>query len=170
MGYGLLRARIFPINPGEEKRVVLRFQVIAPREGDAIRVDYQRGSGHSFVTTGAHDTRESSFSLRYPKSGRCNAYSPTQDLQSRSDGGQCMVEVGGEGAAVTLLIPSPRSDRAAISMLPNADDSGNGFALITLTPPTDRTAAVPRDITFLLDVAGPLGGRKMEPPRAAGPG
>ena len=57
MGYGLLRARIFPINPGEEKRVLLRFQVIAPREGDAIRVDYQRGSGHTFVTTGAHDTR-----------------------------------------------------------------------------------------------------------------
>src|SRR4051812_33596479 len=27
MGYGLLRARIFPINPGEEKRVVARFDV-----------------------------------------------------------------------------------------------------------------------------------------------
>jgi len=79
--------------------------VIAPREGDAIRVDYQRGSGHTFVATGAHDTRESSFSLRYPKSGRCNAYSPTQELQSRSGGSECTVEVGGEGAAVTILIP-----------------------------------------------------------------
>lgn len=168
MGYGMLRARIFPINPGEEKRVVLRFQVIAPREGDAIRVDYQRGSGRTFVTTGSHDTRELSFSLRYPQSGRCNAYSPTQDLQSRSDGGQCTVEVGGEGAAVTILIPSPRSDRAAISMLANADGSGNGFALITLTPPTDRTATVPRDITFVLDVSGSMSGRKMEQARAAG--
>jgi len=33
MGYGLLRARIFPINPGEEKRVVVRFQMVAEREG-----------------------------------------------------------------------------------------------------------------------------------------
>jgi Ca-activated chloride channel homolog len=76
MGYGLLRARIFPINPGEEKRVVLRFQVIAPREGDAIRVDYQRGSGRSLLASGSgtHDARESSFTLRYPKNGRCNAY------------------------------------------------------------------------------------------------
>jgi Ca-activated chloride channel family protein len=168
MGYGLLRARIFPINPGEEKRVVLRFQVIAPREGDAIRVDYQRGSGHTIVATGSHDTRESSFTLRYPKSGRCNAYSPTQELQSRSSGSQCTIDVGGEGAAVTVLIPSPRSDRAAISMLANADGSDDGFALITLTPPSAPAATVPRDITFVLDVSGSMSGRKMEQARAAG--
>ena len=168
MGYGLLRARIFPINPGEEKRVLLRFQVIAPREGDAIRVDYQRGSGHTFVATGAHDTRESSFSLRYPKSGRCNAYSPTQELQSRSSGSECTVDVGGEGAAVTILIPTPRSDRAAISMLANAPGSEDGFALITLTPPSGGAATVPRDITFVLDVSGSMSGRKMEQARAAG--
>jgi hypothetical protein len=39
MGHGLVRARIFPLNPGEEKRVVIRFQMVAPREGDALRVD-----------------------------------------------------------------------------------------------------------------------------------
>ncbi|MEP7086002.1 MAG: VWA domain-containing protein, partial [Gemmatimonadota bacterium] len=168
MGYGLLRARIFPINPGEEKRVVLRFQVIAPREGDAIRVDYQRGSGHTFTAGGSHDTRESSFSLRYPRSGRCNAYSPTQELQSHSSGSECTIDVGGEGAAVTILIPAPRNDRASISMLANADGSQDGFALITLTPPSAQAAAVPRDITFVLDVSGSMSGRKMEQARAAG--
>src|SRR5687768_5252798 len=43
MGYGLLRARIFPIAPGEHKKVVVRFQTVAQREGDALRVDYFRG-------------------------------------------------------------------------------------------------------------------------------
>ncbi len=171
MGYGLLRARIFPINPGEEKRVVLRFQVIAPREGDAIRVDYQRGSGRTLVASGTdtHDARESSFTLRYPNPGRCNAYSPTQELQSRSSSGsQCVVDVGGEGAAVTILIPTSRTDRAAISVLANAPGSEDGFALITLTPPSRQTATVPRDITFVLDVSGSMSGRKMEQARAAG--
>jgi Ca-activated chloride channel family protein len=171
MGYGLLRARIFPINPGEEKRVVLRFQVIAPREGDAIRVDYQRGSGRTLIAAGSatHDARESSFTLRYPNPGRCNAYSPTQELQSRSSSGaQCVVDVGGEGAAVTILIPTPRTDRAAISVLANAPGSEDGFALITLTPPSRQTATVPRDITFVLDVSGSMSGRKMEQARAAG--
>ena len=168
MGYGLLRARIFPINPGEEKRVLLRFQVIAPREGNAIRVDYQRGSVHTLVSIGAHDSKESSFTLRYPRSGRCNAYSPTQALQSRSSGSECTIDVGDEGAAVTVLIPSPRSDRAAISMLASADGSEDGFALITLTPPSTPAATVPRDITFVLDVSGSMSGRKMEQARAAG--
>src|SRR5690349_24826700 len=43
MGYGLLRARIFPIAPGEVKKVVARFQTVAEREGDALRIDYFRG-------------------------------------------------------------------------------------------------------------------------------
>jgi len=43
MGYGLLRARIFPIAPGDQKRVIVRFQMVAPREGDALRIDYFRG-------------------------------------------------------------------------------------------------------------------------------
>ena len=109
MGYGLLRARIFPIAPGEEKRVVLKFQVIAPREGDAIRVDYQRGSARTMVASSSPGGRESSFTLRYPRDGRCNAYSPTQELQSRASGGQCTVDAGGDGAAVTILIPAPRT-------------------------------------------------------------
>ena len=45
MGRGMLRTRIFPIQPGEEKRVVVRFQSVAEREGSALRVDYVRGSG-----------------------------------------------------------------------------------------------------------------------------
>jgi Ca-activated chloride channel homolog len=41
MGQGLLRTRIFPFQPGEERRVIVRFQVVAEREGDALRVDYR---------------------------------------------------------------------------------------------------------------------------------
>src|SRR3970282_1083571 len=38
MGHGLLRTRIFPVQPGEEKRVVVRFRAVAEREGDALRL------------------------------------------------------------------------------------------------------------------------------------
>jgi Ca-activated chloride channel family protein len=43
MGYGMLRAQIFPIAPGEVKKVVVRFQMVAEREGDALRIDYAKG-------------------------------------------------------------------------------------------------------------------------------
>lgn len=42
IGRGMLRTRIFPIQPGEERRVVVRFQSVAEREGSALRVDYTR--------------------------------------------------------------------------------------------------------------------------------
>src|SRR5262249_874437 len=44
MGHGLLRTRIFPFNPGEERRIIVRFEAVAAREGDAVRVDYFRGT------------------------------------------------------------------------------------------------------------------------------
>src|SRR4051812_38677247 len=38
MGRGMLRTRIFPLNPGEERRVIVRFESVASREGDALRI------------------------------------------------------------------------------------------------------------------------------------
>src|SRR6185503_16959734 len=69
MGHGLLRARIFPINPGEEKRVVVRFDAVAEREGDALRVDYFRGGspmpGVRQVANISGDGVRTSFVLTY---------------------------------------------------------------------------------------------------------
>jgi Ca-activated chloride channel family protein len=44
LGHGMLRARIFPIAPGEEKQVVVRFEAVAEREGASLRIDYARAS------------------------------------------------------------------------------------------------------------------------------
>src|SRR5437773_8431594 len=76
MGHGLLRARIFPINPGEEKRVVVRFESVVQREGDAFRIDYFRAA--------SADTRE----RQLPPNGVATrgtssftfAYRPTSEL------------------------------------------------------------------------------------------
>ena len=73
MGHGLLRARIFPLNPGEEKRIVVRFQSVAPREGDALRVDYFRGARARRDRPSA-TTARSSFTLSYrPRAGARHA-------------------------------------------------------------------------------------------------
>ena len=42
-GHGLIRARVFPIQPGETRRVVLRFTQLLQREGDALRLRYAIG-------------------------------------------------------------------------------------------------------------------------------
>ena len=168
MGYGLLRARIFPIAPGEEKKVVVRFQVVAPREGDALRVDYFRGLRTSRTETGRQPEGRTSFVLRYPDDPAYGiAYSPTHSITT-GHGSARRVEVRDARGEVTVLIPVRRASRAAISLLTNAPGNDDGFALITLSPPALAPRPVPRDLTFVLDVSGSMGGQKMEQARAAG--
>src|ERR1700716_3929457 len=186
MGYGLLRARIFPIAPGEQKKVVVRFQTVAEREGDALRVDYFRGMRNTQRELGQQPEGRTSFVLTYPDEpmyGR--AYSPThslyeggyvrdrEDSQDRSfvsnvRGSMRRVEVRDAAGEVTILIPIRRSTSAAISLLANAPGNGDGFALITLSPPSVRPRPVPRDLTFVIDVSGSMSGQKIEQARAAG--
>jgi len=184
MGYGLLRARIFPIAPGEQKKVVVRFQTVAPREGDALRVDYFRG-----VRTNQRETSQRSegwmrFVLTYPNDPMYGtAYSPTHSLYDEAYAGEIegdrsfassyrgstrRVEIRDARGEVTLLIPTRRSAAAAISLLANAPGNDDGFALITLSPPAIRPRPVPRDLTFVIDVSGSMSGEKMEQARAAG--
>lgn len=170
MGYGLLRARIFPIAPGEEKRVVVRFQSVAEREGDAVRVDYFRGSrpgGGEIRPT--EPTGRTTFTLRYPaESIYGNAYSPTHSLNTTRIGPQREVRVDGEGREITLLLPVRRSSEPAISVLTYAPAREDGFALITLSPPAVAPRATDRDVTLVLDVSGSMSGVKIKQARAAG--
>ncbi|HTE45587.1 MAG TPA: VIT domain-containing protein [Gemmatimonadaceae bacterium] len=168
MGHGLLRARIFPLNPGEEKRIVVRFQSVAPREGDALRIDYFRAAAQSQTTV--RDAGATSFTLTYrdtPDLG--TPYSPTHSLDLTDRDGRHQAIVRGDARDVTLLVPVRRNNAAAISMLPYAPGNEDGFALVTVTPPpSPRNETTPRDITLVLDVSGSMQGRKMEQARAAG--
>jgi Ca-activated chloride channel family protein len=188
MGYGLLRARIFPIAPGEEKKVVVRFQTVAEREGDALRVDYFRGVRANQWGTNQQLEGSTSFVLSYPSDPMYGtAYSPTHSIfeqgynsygsddasgdnsfASSRRGSMRRFEVRDARGEVTLLIPVRRSTSAAITMLANAPGNDDGFALITLSPPAVRPRAVPRDLTFVIDVSGSMSGEKMEQARSAG--
>src|SRR5688500_4890172 len=182
MGYGLFRARIFPIAPGEEKKVVLRFHVVAPREGDALRVDYFRGLRNTQFAANQLGEGRTSMVLTYPNDPVYGtAYSPTHSIESESGsmyppasmvsdrrGSSRRVVVRDARGEITLLIPFRKSASAAISLLANAPGNDDGFALITLSPPAIAPRAVPRDLTFVLDVSGSMSGEKMDQARAAG--
>lgn len=169
MGYGLLRTRIFPIAPGEEKRVVVRFQSVAEREGDALRMDYFRGTSTTAELRQMNPEGRTSFTLTYPTDAIYgNAYSPTHSLTTIRSGSKREVTVNGDGREITLLVPVRRSTEPAISMLAYAPARENGFALITLSPPALAPRYTDRDVTLVLDVSGSMSGRKIEQARAAG--
>jgi Ca-activated chloride channel family protein len=163
MGHGLLRTRIFPIQPGEEKRVVVRFRAIAEREGDALRLDWlgDRRAGDA--------GGNSSFTFSYPDDATLgDAYSPTHSLNTVREQNRRVARIDDARGPVTLLVPVRSHASAAISLLANAPNGEDGFALITLSPPVLTWRATPRDIVLVIDVSGSMSGRKIEQARAAG--
>lgn len=170
MGQGMLRARIFPIRPGEVKRVVVRFDAVARREGDALRVDYRRAGNNTAMrdeqsTGGEGETFVLSFA---EGSALGTPYSPTHRLTRRVSNGRVTVEADGNTREVTILVPVRRSTEAAVSLLAHATSESEKFALITLTPPTRTVRHTPRDVTLVLDVSGSMSGRKLVQAKAAG--
>ncbi|HEY8311742.1 MAG TPA: VIT domain-containing protein, partial [Gemmatimonadaceae bacterium] len=177
MGYGMLRTRIFPILPGEQKHVVVRFDQVALREGDALRIDYAQGgrTGSAPIvryasSTNADDHSNASFTLSYPvHSIYGTPYSPTHELRFDTSGDTRNVYVLGAASDMTLLVPAPRTTNATvITLLANSNGRDDGFALINLVPPATSRSSAPRDVTFVLDVSGSMAGRKLEQARAAG--
>jgi Ca-activated chloride channel family protein len=168
MGHGLLHARIFPLEPGRERTVVVRFQSVAPREGDALRIDYFRGGAPG--TTNVRDGGQTSFALSYRQAPELGApFSPTHQLDVADRDGRRVVNVRGDARDVTLLVPVRARNDAAITALNYAPGNEDGFTLLSVTPPAGRrTDVIPRDVTLVLDVSGSMNGRKIEQARAAG--
>jgi Ca-activated chloride channel homolog len=168
MGHGLLHARIFPLEPGQEKTVVVRFQSVAPREGDALRIDYFRGGAPG--TTNVHDDGQASFTLSYEQAPELGApFSPTHQLDVIDRDGRRTVSVRGDARDVTLLVPVRARNDAAISALSYAPGNEDAFTLLNVSPPAGRQAdVIARDVTLVLDVSGSMNGRKIEQARAAG--
>jgi Ca-activated chloride channel family protein len=176
MGHGMLRTRIFPFQAGEERRIVVRFESVAEREGDAVRVDYFRGS-RTELTRVREDgpTRRptegrTNFTLTYRAGGELGeAYSPTHELDVDRDAAVRRVAIRAGGPDITVLVALRRSLAASVAVLTNATRDEQGYALITVTPPSEMaTARLPRDVTFVLDASGSMSGGKMDQAKAAG--
>src|SRR2546425_11942332 len=73
-GHGLLPARVFPIGPGETRKVTLRYTQLLGRVGDAWRFRYTAG-------TGAGAAASASFPLQAGRGARAgDPHSPTHRL------------------------------------------------------------------------------------------
>lgn len=180
--HGLLRARIFPIAPGERKQVVVRFDVVAERQGDALRIDYFRGTEPAgrqprpMPARGNGDDGDvrsqrtvSTFRLRYPaRAPLGRAYSPTHSLHESREGSWRMFESSGGGGAITVLIPRTGGNRPAVSVLTHATRRDDQYVMISLSLGDSRAVPASRDIAFVLDVSGSMRGEKMRQAVRAG--
>src|SRR6266571_512844 len=81
-GHGLLRARVFPIAPGETRKITLRYTQLLDRVGDAWRFRYAAGAGSGAAVAQSHG-----FRLQVDSAARFgDPYSPTHRLTLNRSG------------------------------------------------------------------------------------
>ncbi len=180
VGHGVLRARVFPIDPGDERRVILRYTQVLGKDGDLMRLRYPRIVG---IVPGTekrevNPPERQAFS-RYPFSlrirvtgGRLFAtpYSPTHSIEVRERGrDELEIVHRGDATARDFELFLPLRERAVgASLVTHAPGNEPGYFMLLITPPAngDETE-IPRDVTLVMDVSGSMSGEKIEQARQA---
>lgn len=162
-GHGLIRARVFPINPGETRKITMRYTQMLEREGDAWRFRYATGTG-----PGAAGAARS-FRLSAEGSDRFgDPYSPTHQVRVRRSEDRLDVTLADSAGAGDLDLFLPlRRGLVGLSIIPHRAPGEDGYFMLLLAPGSAPGAALRRDIVAVLDVSGSMSGEKLAQAKAA---
>src|SRR5881628_304061 len=161
-GQGLLRARVFPINPGETRKITLRYTQILDRAGDAWRFRYVGGP------SGSTDSR--SFRLEVDSAARFGEpYSPTHRVSVTRSGSGLAVTLADSSWSgdLELLLPLARG-LVGMSLLTQQPVGEDGSFMLLLAPgQAAQAVTLRRDLVAVLDVSGSMSGEKLDQAKAA---
>src|SRR5216110_638660 len=163
-GQGLIRARVFPINPGETRKITLKYTQILDRAGDAWRFRYLGDRNRQ--------TAPRSFRLQVDSASRFgDPYSPTHQVQvSRHDNHLEVTladNAGGGGGDFELLLPLARG-LIGLSLVPHHPVGEDGYFMLLLAPGAAAdAAALSRDVVAVIDVSGSMSGEKIQQAKSA---
>ncbi len=164
-GHGLLRARVFPLAPGETRKITLRYTQILDRAGDAWRFRYAAGAG----------AVPRSFRVQIDSAARFgDPYSPTHRLKIDRAGDRLELALadttGGAGRTdgdLELFLPLAR-DLVGVSVVTDQPAGADGYFMLLLAPGrASETGTLRRDVVAVLDVSGSMSGEKLDQAKAA---
>jgi Ca-activated chloride channel family protein len=180
VGHGVLRARVFPIEPGDSRRVILRYTQVLGRDGDTLRLRYPRIVGilpgtetHEVSSRPRRPEVSQPFTLtvRVQNASRFSTpYSPTHAIEVRErrrDEMEIAHRSDGDSRDFELFLPL-REALVGASLVAHAGSGEDGYFMLLLSPPAvGEEVQIPRDVTLVCDVSGSMSGGKLEQARDA---
>ena len=161
-GQGLIRARVFPIAPGETRKITLKYTQLLDRAGDAWRFRYLGDRNRQSAPR--------SFRLEVDSAARFgDPYSPTHQVQVARQGNRLEVTLGDNAASgdFELLLPLARG-LIGLSLVPHHPVGEDGYFMLLLAPGAAAdAAALSRDVVAVIDVSGSMSGEKIQQAKAA---
>ena len=165
-GQGLIRARVFPIGPGETRKITLKYTQLLDRAGDAWRFRYLGDRNRQSAPR--------SFRMEVDSAGRFGEpYSPTHQVQVSRRDNRLEITLGdgapggaGGGGDFELLLPLSRG-LVGLSLVPHHPAGEDGYFMLLLAPGTSDAAALRRDLVAVIDVSGSMSGEKIAQARSA---
>ena len=161
-GQGLIRARVFPIAPGETRKITLKYTQLLDRAGDAWRFRYLGDRNRQSAPR--------SFRLEVDSAARFgDPYSPTHQVQVTRQGNRLEVTLGDNAASgdFELLLPLARG-LIGLSLVPHHPVGEDGYFMLLLAPGAAAdAAALSRDVVAVIDVSGSMSGEKIQQAKAA---
>src|SRR5467141_1823315 len=161
-GLGLIRARVFPIGPGETRKITLKYTQLLDRAGDAWRFRYLGDRNRQNAPR--------SFRLEVDSAARFgDPYSPTHQVQVTRQGNRLEVTLGDNAAGgdFELLLPLARG-LIGLSLVPHHPVGEDGYFMLLLAPGAAAdAAALRRDLVAVIDVSGSMSGEKIQQAKSA---
>jgi Ca-activated chloride channel family protein len=171
MGRGLFRTSVFPIPPGADRKVTLRYTQLLRRDRDVVEFTYPFGTQKFTAKPIQRLSLTMSIDSRDPIK---SLYSPSHDVEIRRSGDyQANIRLVQHDITPTtdFRLVYTLSDGAlgasVLSYRPSESDDGYFLLLASpkVRPPDARPQ--PKTVVFVLDRSGSMSGKKIEQARNA---
>lgn len=170
-GRGAVQASIFPIPPGGERRIELRYSQILPVQDGLVRYSYPLNT-EKFSSKPLNSVKVSVV-VKAEQPIRA-VYSPSHSISmTRSDDGG--VKASYEAANITpdrdfdifISIGETQAFHLLTYRDPGDQDNPDGFFVLLLAPKPENVSAVAKDVILVLDKSGSMDGEKFRQAQSA---